>query len=246
MSVCSELFEGEYIRFWEVHAVEGEGVATGKVENGLSAYYGAIGIHVIAGTDVRIAELECHAVHKVAHDEVALYAIDGVAGSMAIGFDGLYRAGQCVARGKEVDAAGISSQYPLPVVRTFFPCIVLLGCHIDGCVGEDSTIATDQSADVVTMKMGQEDIVDVGRLYAQRVEGRQQARVVDAVARVEEQFTILILNEYGTDRRRHARLQSQCRHKAVGGSREEVARHEAWLSVVGNRRYCYCHFCLRF
>ena len=73
-----------------MHAVEGEGVATGEVENGLSAYYRAIGIHVIAGADVRIAKLERHAVHKVAHDEVALYAIDSVPGSMAIGFDGLY------------------------------------------------------------------------------------------------------------------------------------------------------------
>lgn len=204
MSVCSELFEGEHIRFWEVHAVESEGVATGKVENGLSAYYRAIGIHVIAGTDFRIAKLECHAVHKVAHDEVALYAIDGVARRMAVGFDGLNRAGQGVARGEEMDAAGVCCQYPLPVVRTFLPCVVLLGSHIDGCVGEDGTIATNKSADVVAMKVGQEDIVDVGRLYAQRVEGRQKTRVVDAVARVEEQFTVLILNEYGTDRRRHA------------------------------------------
>ena len=204
MSVCSELFEGEHIRFWEVHAVESEGVATGEVENGLSAYYRAIGIHVIAGTDVRVAKLECHAVHKVAHDEVVLYAIDGVAGSMAIGFDGLNRAWQGVARGEEMDATGISSQYPLPVVRTFLPCVVLLGSHIDWCVGEDSTIATDKSADVVAMKMGQEDIVDVGRLYAQRVESRQKARVVYAVARVEEQLTVLIFNEYGTDRRGHA------------------------------------------
>jgi len=116
MSVCSELFEGEHIRFWKVHAVEGEGVATGEVENGLSAYYRAIGIHVIASADVRIAELECHTVHKVAHYEVALYAIDGVAGSMAVGFDGLYRAGQGVARGEEVDAAGVCCQHPLPVV----------------------------------------------------------------------------------------------------------------------------------
>ena len=204
MSVCSELFEGEHIRFWKVHAVESEGVAMGEVENGLSAYYGAIGIHVIAGTDVRIAELECHAVHKVAHDEVALYAIDGVARSMAVGFDGLYRAGQGVARGEEVDTTGVCCLHPLPVVRTFFPCVVLLGSHIDGCVGEDGTIATDQSADMVTMKVGQEDIVDVGRLYAQRVESRQKTRVVDAVTRVEEQFTVLILNEYGTDRRGHA------------------------------------------
>ena len=204
MSVCSELFEGEHIRFWEVHAVESEGVATGKVENGLSAYYRAISIHVEAGADVRVAELECHAVHKVAHDEVALYAIDSVAGSMAVGFDGLYRAGKRVARGEEVDTTGVCCQYPLPVVRTFFPCVVLLGSHIDWCVGEDGTIATDQSADVVAMEMGQEDIVDVGRLYAQRVESRQKTRVVDAVARVEEQLTVLIFNEYGTDRRGHA------------------------------------------
>ena len=204
MSICSELFEGEHIRFWEVHAVESEGVATGEVENGLSAYYGAIGIHVVASTDFRIAKLERHAVHKVAHDEVALYAIDGVAGSMAIGFDGLYRAGQGVARGKEMDTTGVCCQHPLPVVRTFFPCVVLLGSHIDWCVGEDGTIATNKSADMVTMQVGQEDIVDVGRLYAQRVESRQKARVVDAVARVEEQLTVLIFNEYGTDRRGHA------------------------------------------
>ena len=204
MSVCSELFEGEHIRFWEVHAVESEGVATGEVENGLSAYYRAIGIHVIAGADVRIAELECNAVHKVAHDEVALYAIDSVAWSMAVGFDGLYRAGQGVARGEEMDATGVCCQHPLPVVRTFLPCVVLLGSHIDWCVGEYGTIATNKSADMVAMKVGQEDIVDVGRLYAQRVESRQKARVVDAVARVEEQFTVLILNEYGTDRRGHA------------------------------------------
>lgn len=246
MSICSELFEGEHIRFWEVHAVEGEGVATGEVENGLSAYYGAIGIHVVASTDVRIAKLERHAVHKVAHDEVALYAIDGVARRMAVGFDGQYRAWQGVARGEEVDATGVCYQHPLPVVRTFFPCVVLLGSHIDGCGVEDGTIATDKSADVVAMQVGQEDIVDVGRLYAQRVEGRQKARVVYAVARVEEQLTVLILNEYGADRRRHARLQSQCRHKAIGGSREEVARHEAWLSIVGDRCYSYCHFCLQF
>ena len=116
MSVCSELFEGEHIRFWEVHAVESEGVATGEVENGLSAYYGAIDIHVVASTDIRIAKLERHAVHKVAHDEVALYAIDSVAWSMAVGFDGLYRAGQCVARGKEMDTTGVRCQHPLPVV----------------------------------------------------------------------------------------------------------------------------------
>lgn len=204
MAVCSELFEGEHIRFWKVHAVESEGVATGEVENGLSAYYGTIGIYVVASADIRIAKLERHAVHKVAHDEVALYAIDGVAGSMAVGFDGLYRAGQGVARGEEVDATGVCCQYPLPVVRTLFPCVVLLGSHIDGCVGEDGTIATDKSADVVAMQVGQEDIVDVGRLYAQRVECRQKTRVVDAVARVEEQLTVLIFNEYGTDRRRHA------------------------------------------
>ena len=116
MSVCSELFEGEHIRFWKVHAVESEGVATGEVENGLSAYYRAIGIHVIAGADVRIAELECHAVHKVAHDEVALYAIDSVARRMAVGFDGQYRAGKRVARGEEMDTTGVCCQHPLPVV----------------------------------------------------------------------------------------------------------------------------------
>lgn len=164
----------------------------------------------------------------VAHDEQVAHAKHRMPWRMPRGVDCLDPAGQVVAEIKEMQVQPVSLGHLLDLCFLLpghsHPSLELLFRHKHLCHWKHGPPTVQQSADMVTMQMGQINKAYVSRRQSHKTEQVEQATVFRAEPRVEEDAHPFRFHEEHAHRRGDAAAQAEAVDEFRVGPGEEAGR----------------------
>ena len=155
-----------------MHSGHRELVFLGVIEVVTTCFYGLILVHVVCRTYFGVRYLQGCAMNDVSDNEQVTDAINGMSRCVANGGESDDLSGQCIAKCKQMQAVvvGIHGLCGRAVARFHIePCFILDFRGIQLGVGENNRVAAHQSTDVVSVEMGQIDVLtssgDIPKLF---------------------------------------------------------------------------------